>query len=558
MKSHLKHIAGLIALFVIINLASSHFFIRQDFTINQRFSLSNYSVELSQKIEKQVLVQVFLDGELPSNYKRLQREIGYLLEEYAAYNSLVKFEFIDPTNENRDPMEVANQFYENGMSPKVLNQLKNGEMREKIIFPWAIISYDGQKLPVKLISEQNQSENADLINNSIEELEYQLTNALKIVSQSKTKKLAIIKGQNELEDIYIADVLKGLKQYYYIAPFTLDSVEISPQKTLNQLSEFDLIIDAKPQEAFSEAKKHLVDQYIMNGGNAIWLTEHVKAEQDSLLKTGKSIALPIDLNLYDLFFSYGIRINPELVKDLYCAPISLAVGQGENTEINQFPWYFSPLSQRNKPHVLTKNLSPVKFDFANPIDTLKSDLKKEVLLQSSPLSAKIGVPTEISLDMIKTKPDPGRLNDGRLNLAVLVEGKFTSAYKNRIKPLKFNKDVSEGVNSMQAFISDGDFIKNEVSEGQPMSLGFDRFSGNTYGNKAFFINLVNYMLADQDLVGLRNKSIKTANLDRDKLNAAALSWQVLNLAIIPVLVIILALLSYYFKRKRYIKNTPFN
>ncbi len=553
MKKYLKHISLFLLVFISINLVSSQLFMRQDFTQNKRYSLSQYSIELTESIEKNVLVEVFLTGDLPSNYKRLEREIGYLLEEYSAYNSLVKFNFINPLNEADDAMEVANQFYENGMSPKILNQLKNGEMREKIIFPWAIITYNDQKTPVKLISENNQANQEELINSSIEELEYQLTNALKILSQPKAKKLAIIKGQNELDDIYIADLLKSLKQYYYIAAFTLDSVEVSPVKTLNQLSEYDLIIDAKPQETFNEKKKYLLDQYVMQGGKAVWLTEHVKAETDSLMKTGESIALALDLNLHDLFFSYGVRINPQLVKDIFCAPINLAVGQGQNTEINQFPWYYFPLSQRNKQHSINQNLSPVKFEFANPIDTLKNGLKKHILLQSSPLSAAIGTPMAISLDEIKSKPNRNLFNDGRQNLAVLLEGSFKSAYKNRIKPFEYPNSKDNSLSTHQAFISDGDFIKNKVSRGKPMPLGFDRFSGKNYGNKQFFINLINYMLADQQLVQLRNKSIKTANLDSDKLAASKLSWQLLNLIGLPALIIVFGFVSYYIKRKQFVK-----
>lgn len=554
MKQHIKHIVWVLLAFVLVNAIASQMFLRQDFTQNKRYSLSDYSKNLVSPLEKQVLVEVFLTGDLPSNYKRLEREIGYLLEEYAAYNSLIKFNFINPVSESDDAMRVANSFYENGMSPKVLNQLKNGEMSEKIIFPWAVISYGDQRFPVKLISDNNQANQEELINSSIEELEYQLTNVLKIVSENKSKKIAIIKGQNELQDVYIADVLKSLKEYYYLAAFTLDSVEVSAVKTYNQLSEYDLIIDAKPQNSFSEPKKYLLDQYIMQGGKAIWLTEHVAIDQDSLLKTGQSIALPKDLNLYDLFFSYGIRINPELVKDLYCAPINLAVGEAQNTEINQFPWFYSPLSQRNQPHPINRNLSPVKFDFTNPIDTLKGNLRTQILLQSSPLSAKIGTPTVISLEEVKTKPDPKTLNDDRLNLAVLKQGQFKSAYKNRLKPFKLETNLEESKPTQQAFISDGDLIKNEFNNGEIIPLGFDRFSGQVYGNKQFFINLVNYMLADQDLVNLRNKSIKTANLDSDSLKLSKLKWQLIYLLALPVFVIVFGVLSFYAKKRRYAKK----
>ena len=520
-------------------------------------SVTAYQVILKilvNSIDKSVVIEVFLNGEMPSEYKRLQREIRYLLEEYSAYNSLIKFDFINPVDDNQNAMDVANQFYENGMSPKVLNQMKNGEMSEKIIFPWALANYDGQKFPISLLSKNTKTETENVINTSIQEIEYQISNALKILTRKKSKKIAIIKGQGELDDMYIADAFRSLKNYYYIAPFTLDSVQSNPQKTFEELSDFDLIVEAKPQKAFSEEKKYLIDQYIMQGGSAIWLTEHVTAEQDSLMKNQSLFALPKDLNLHDLFFEYGIRINPQLVKDLYCAPISLATGSGRDTEINQFPWLYAPLSQRNQPHIITKNLLPIKFDYANPIDTLKNDLKKEILLQSSPLSQIVGVPKEINLNLIQQKPNPEDFRNDRQNLAVLVEGEFKSAYKNRLKPFDLNNQKDDGVFTSQAFISDGDVIKNEVSKGEILELGFDRLSGNAYGNKQFLINLTNYMLGDKDLVSLRNKSIKTANFDQAKVKNSKIKWQIINIALAPFLMIVFGALMFFFKRKKYVKS----
>ncbi|MGO1752623.1 MAG: gliding motility-associated ABC transporter substrate-binding protein GldG [Psychroflexus sp.] len=554
MSKSFKHILGLIIFLVLINITSSSFFVRQDFTHDKRYSLSNYSQVLTDKLNKSVHLEIYLNGDMPSEYKRLQREIRYLLEEYAAYNPLIKFSFINPIDDGKNAMEVANQFYQNGMSPKVLNQMKNGEMSEKIIFPWAVASFGEQKIPVSLLSKNTQVDTENLINTSIQEIEYQITNALKILTQNKSKKIAIIKGQGELEDMYIADAFRSLKNYYYIAPFTLDSVQSNPQKTFEELSDFDLIVEAKPQKAFSEEKKHLIDQYIMQGGSAIWLTEHVTAEQDSLMKNQSLFALPKDLNLHDLFFEYGIRINPQLVKDLYCAPISLATGSGRDTEINQFPWLYAPLSQRNQPHIITKNLLPIKFDYANPIDTLKNDLKKEILLQSSPLSQIVGVPKEINLNLIQQKPNPEDFRNDRQNLAVLVEGEFKSAYKNRLKPFDLNNQKDDGVFTSQAFISDGDVIKNEVSKGEILELGFDRLSGNAYGNKQFLINLTNYMLGDKDLVSLRNKSIKTANFDQAKVKNSKTKWQIINIALAPFLMIVFGALMFFLKRRKYVKS----
>jgi len=549
--SHKKAL-GIIVLLVFINLVATQFFKRIDFTSDGRYTLAESSRDLVETIDKPLLVKVFLTGDLPSEFNRLQTEARYILEEFKAYNSNIKFEFVDPLEGDKDAMEVANQFYDNEMSPESLNIRENGKLTERLIFPWAIADYGGKQVPIQLLQKTLTQSNSEMIQRSVQNLEYAFVDGITKLSRERTKKIAILRGQGELQDRYLADFLSTLKDYYLIAPFTLDSVNTSPQRTLDVLNTYDLIIDAKPTERFSDEKNYVLDQYLMNGGKAIWLTEQVIAEKDSLYKASKkTLAFPRNLNLYSLFFRYGVRINPQLVNDLYSAPIVLASGSGNSTQLSRFPWFYDPLGNPAESHPITENLSPVRFEFANPIDTLESDLKKTILLESSNLSRVIGTPFEVTLDEITKEPDPRLYTTGHFPLAVLVEGEFNSAFKSKLKPLTLQSPKDKSPQTQQVFISDGDLIKNQLESGKPLELGFDRYTGLTYGNKTFLLNVVNYLLDDQSLVKTRSKSISLDEMDLEALESTKLKWQLFNVIVPIISITVFGLIVLYWRKRKY-------
>jgi gliding-associated putative ABC transporter substrate-binding component GldG len=438
------------------------------------------------------------------------------------------------------------------MSPESLNIRENGKLTERLIFPWAMADYGGMQIPIQLLQKTLTQSNSEMIQRSVQNLEYTFVDGMTKLSRKRTKKIAVIKGQGELADRYLADFLSTLKDYYLIAPFTLDSVDTTPQKTLDVLNTYDLIIDAKPTKAFTDEKNYVLDQYLMNGGKAIWLIEHVVAEKDSLYKASKkTVAFPIDLNLYSLFFRYGVRINPQLVNDLYSAPIVLASGSGNSSQLSRFPWFYDPLGEPVEEHPITENLSPVKFEFANPIDTLESHLNKTILLESSNLSRVIGTPAEVSLDEITKEPDPRLYTTGHFPLAVLVEGEFNSAFKSKLKPLTLQSPKDRSPQTQQVFISDGDLIKNQLEDGKPLELGFDRFTGLTYGNKTFLLNMVNYLLGDESLVKTRSKSISLDEMDLEKLKSTKLKWQLFNVIVPIASIISFGLIVVYWRKRKY-------
>lgn len=537
MKKSIKHIIGWLAVLILLNWGSYNVYKRFDFTSDKRFTLSETSKHFINSISKPMTITVFLQGDMSSEFKRLQRETQFLLEELNIQNNLIKYRFVNPIGKTDNPQQVGNRFYKSGMMPENLSVMKNGKLTKTIIFPWAIVSYDGKQMPVHLLNKTQSTEVETMINTSVQNLEYAFTDVILKLSRERRKKIAVIRSNGELKDRYLADFLKTVSDYYLIAPFSLDSVQKYPDKILEELQKFDAIIEAKPTEAFTEGEVYILDQYIMQGGKALWMLENVAIEKDSLKQNGSNIAFPRDLNLLNLFFKYGVRINYELINDLYSAPIYLTTGKAENTQLNPYPWFYEPLVETDNSHPIVSNINAVKFEFANSIDTLKNDITKTVLLKSSRFSRVEGTPREISLDQINTKPNPEMYPNGHYPLAVLLEGKFNSVYDNRITPYNLENHIDKSLPTKQIIISDGDIAKNELQKGKPLSLGFDRFTGETYGNKTFLINALNYLLGDEDLVKLRNKQINIPILNAEKLQADSLFWQIFNIVFGIVLII---------------------
>ena len=553
--SKYKSVVLFIVILIAVNFAASQYFERLDLTQDKRYTLSKASEEIIDDIEEPIIIDVFLKGDFPSEFKRLQNETRQILEEYAAKNSNIIFNFIDPLAEGANAQQVAQQFYQMGMSPARVNVMENGQNSETIIFPWAMANLGQKSVKIGLLKNQLGSSDEDRVTNSVQQLEYAFTDAISKLIYPRKKKIAVMRGNGELPNPNIADFVKTLQQYYFMAPFTLDSAAVNPQKTLQELKEYDLIIEAKPTEPFTENEKYILDQYTMNGGKSLWLTESVAMEKDSLLNaTGAAFALPKDLNLGDFFFSYGLRINPSLVNDMYSAPIILATGSGNDTRFNPYPWFYSPLTSSPNDHPIINNIEAVKFDFANPIDTLKNSLQKTVLLSSSPRSKIEGTPREISLEIVGQEPDVASYTDGEQALAVLLEGEFTSVYNNRLKPFEIQDNLNKSKLTEMLVISDGDVIKNDLQQGAPLELGFQKYTGSTYGNKEFLLNAVNYMLDDRGLMDIRTKKVTIAFLDPQKTAAERNKWQLLNIAL-PLLILgIFALLYNWLRRRKYIRK----
>lgn len=553
-KKNIVSIAILVAGLILLNILGNYFYKRFDLTQDKRFTLSAEAKEIVDYVDSPIIVDVFLKGNFPPEFRRLQSETEQLLEEFSAYNSNIKFDFINPTEKGNEAFQ--SQFEKFGLTPAQVSVTESGKQSTELVYPWALAHHDGKTVKIPLLKNQLGATSEERVNSSLQNLQYAFADGFKKLATQKSKKIAVLKGNGEYDDRYIADFFATLREYYFIAPFTLDSVATNPEKTLDALNGFDLIVAAQPTEPFSDAEKYVLDQFIMNGGKSLWLMDATQMQMDTI--SGNMFAFGKDLNLNDFFFKYGIRINPNLVKDVYSAPIVLASGDEREAQYNRYPWFFSPLSSSANNHPIVSNIEAVKFDYASAIDTLPNNIKKTVLLSTSPISKIVGLPFPIDFDVeipknlqvVNEGPNPNEYNAGEIPLAVLLEGQFTSAFKNRVKPLKLNvKNIDDGKPSKMVVISDGDIIKNQLQGNRPLELGFDKMTNQFYGNKEFLLNTVNYLLDDSGLINIRTRQIAVPFLDPQKTVEQRSKWQTLNL-LLPLGLLALFGIAFNFYRKR--------
>tara|TARA_R110000851_G_scaffold190370_1_gene340703 strand:+ start:11591 stop:13282 length:1692 start_codon:yes stop_codon:yes gene_type:complete len=554
-KKDIVSIAVLAAGLILLNVLGNYFYKRFDLTQDKRFTLSEEAKEIVDYVDSPIIVDVFLKGNFPPEFRRLQSETEQLLEEFSAYNSNIKFEFVNPTEKGNEAFQ--SQFEKFGLTPAQVSVTESGKQSTELVYPWALAHHNGKSVKIPLLKNQLGATSEERVNSSLQNLQYAFADGFKKLATQKSKKIAVLKGNGEYDDRYIADFFATLREYYFIAPFTLDSVATNPEKTLDALNGFDLIVAAQPTEPFSDAEKYVLDQFIMNGGKSLWLMDATQMQMDTI--SGNMFAFGKDLNLNDFFFKYGIRINPNLVKDVYSAPIVLASGDEREAQYNRYPWFFSPLSSSANNHPIVSNIEAVKFDYASAIDTLPNNIKKTVLLSTSPISKIVGLPFPIDFDVeipknlqvVNEGPNPNEYNAGEVPLAVLLEGSFTSAYKNRVKPIKLNgvENKDDGKPSKMLVISDGDIIKNQLQGSRPLELGFDKMTNQFYGNKEFLLNTVNYLLDDSGLINIRTRQIAVPFLDPQKTVEQRSKWQTLNL-LLPLGLLALFGIAFNFYRKR--------
>ncbi len=557
-KKNIVSLAFLIVGLILLNILGNYFYQRFDLTQDKRFTLSEAAKDIVEKVDSPIVVDVFLKGNFPPEFQRLQNETEQLLKEFSAFNPNIKFEFINPLEEGKNLETFQQQSEKFGLTPAQISVTENGKQSTELVYPWALAYYNGKTVKIPLLKNDLGATSEERVSSSIQNLQYAFADGFKKLSSEKSKKVAVLKGNGEYDDRYIADFFSSLREYYYIAPFTLDSVSVNPEKTLKTLQGYDLVVAAQPTEAFSDAEKYILDQYLMNGGKTLWLLDATLMQTDSV--SGRTFAFGKDLNLNDFFFKYGIRINPNLVKDVYSAPIVLASGDEREAQYNSYPWFFSPLSSSANNHPIVSNIEAVKFNYASAIDTLPNNIKKTVLLSTSPITKIVGLPAPIDFDteipqnlqVVNEGPKPNEYNAGEVPLAVLLEGEFTSAYKNRVKPIKLEgslKNIDDGKPSKMVVISDGDVIKNQMQGNRPLELGFDKMTNTFYGNKEFLLNTVNYLLDDSGLINIRTRQIAVPFLDPQKTVEQRTKWQILNL-LLPLGLLGVFGVAFTFYRKR--------
>jgi len=553
-----------------VNLFVQAFFLRIDLTEEKRFSLSNPTKELLKNLDKRILIKVYLEGNFPPGFEKLQRETKQTLDEFRAYTDKIDYQFIDPSDQVDDKarQEVYQQLESKGLQPFNLEVSENGGSRRLQVFPGAVLSLGEREISLQILQSQMGRSAESQLNASIEKLEYTLASAIKKITQEKRPKIAFIEGHNELKARFIADLGRTLSEHYQLERFNLrefikDSVtgEISVEQQIRRLNIFDALLIAKPQSAFSDLDRYLIDQFIMKGGTTLWFIDAVQAEMDSLSNRSEFLAFPIDerLNLRDMLFKYGVRINADLVQDIVAA--------GVNDSKQVLPWIYSPLVMPYINHPITKDLNGIRLEFASSIDTIQTPgIKKTILLQSSQYSKKSNAPHLVSLARLYQEPQIEAFQEKGIPLGVLLEGSFESAYKNRVVPKNFNGVtlplVEKSKPAQMLVISDGDIVKNQLNivnpqlpKGLPLTTGYDQFTGMQYGNKDFLLNAFDYLLDESGLMELRGRELKIRLLDSQRVKSERSFWIGLNAALPIGIILLFAFFQIQMRKRRFAKKS---
>lgn len=548
-KNNIKKLLITIVVVVALNILGNRFFKRFDLTSDKRYTLSETTLNTLKNIKDPVYIDVFLDGEFPSEFKRLQSETRQILEEFRAYNSNIIFKFNDPRADEATAQQYTAELISLGFTPTNINQTVKGKKSLTQIFPWAIANLGEKSVRVPLLVNNFGNKPEQNINQSVQLLEFAFTDAITKLTNIEKKKIAILKGNGEMQDKYLADFLITAKEYYALGEFNLDSLKSDLPKTLENLKRFDAAIIVKPTEAFSDEEKYILDQYIMNGGKTIWLIDQVNIDLDHLQNQEQiNLATPIDLNLDDMFFKYGVRINPRLIQDLLSTPITVIGNDNKDFPID---WLYSPILRSEENHPINKNINLVKLEFANQIDTLPNNIKKTVLLKSSPQSRVVGTPVMVGLNQFMQELDESVFNKGNQITGVLLEGNFSSAFKNRVKPFAINKPSDEGVENKMIIVADGDIVNYNYVNKKPLVNGLDQWTQQVYGNKDFLMNSVNYLLDDKGLINIRNKNIELPLLDGQKVSNKYTFSQIVTIGLPIVLLGIFGVLFTFLRKRKY-------
>ena len=549
MKNRLNFIINLFFPILAVTLAQWIDF-RLDFTQDQRYTLNSSTIEILETLDRPIKIEVFLSGKLPADYLRLLGEIKGLIQSMDAHSNKILIEYIDPHEGASNSAELINEMNQYGISPEYILSEKNQALEQIVIFPWAIVSDGNKTFRIPLITNKLGDSRQEKINRSIAQIEFKFFDAFFKLNRKQKKKLAVLTSHGTSDNKKITDLMKDLQPYYKLASFDMKALEKDPIKTLENLKRFELLVISNPKNAFSKEEKYIIDQHLINGGKQLWMINPVAINHDSLLNPkGNAVASTIELNMSNIFFKYGFRLEKNLVKDLYCAPIVLATGTQNQTQYLPIPWPYYPLVQPSN-HPIGNGISNLWFKFPSTIDTLKSTAKKTVLVATSDFSQKVKVPINIQLNEASEKLIPSSFNQPSQTLGILISGNLLSAFKNRIKPFKLHNHAEKGESEMIIF-SDGTLAENQLEKGKPLVLGYDKWTNNFYDNKVFLKNSIHYLMNDHDLLKIRNKSISIPIFDLESVSQKSNRWRI-TLLILPLLLLAgIGTIFYRHRKSRY-------
>lgn len=558
-----------IVIIISVNYISSIVYTRFDLTSEKRYTLSDETMEIVKNLDDIVYFKIYLEGDFPAGFKRLRKETMEILDEFRAYNKNIQYEFINPSASS--DLEERNDTYrilvQQGLNPTNLQVKTNSGIDQQVIFPGAIINYRDKEIPVELLDTQINTPPELVLNNSIQALEFKFANAIHKLTIRQKHNIVFIEGHGELDEMETFDISQAFTQDYAVGRLTINGqidalvsrrlVDSTNQKYVIK-PKFSAIIIAGPESTFDGKDRFIIDQYIMYGGKVLWLIDPLNASMDSIQGSESTIATEKPLDLQSQLFTYGVKLNNDLVTDLIAISIPLRTGQvGNKPRIDFFTWYYFPLITPVSQHPIVRNLNAIKTQFVSSIDTVLGGVSKTILLQTSPYSRTLKAPAVINLAITRQNPDERLYVGPPKSIAVLLEGEFLSDFRNRIPPeIANNKEIGfKGVSQKTSMIiiSDGDIIRNQfhIPEGYPLPLGYDQFTRETYGNKAFILNAMSYLVDGPGLISSRSKEMRLRMLDKTKINNNKIFWQSFNLVAPLLLILVLAVLMIWTRKRKY-------
>lgn len=556
-KKDLIQLFGVILGIIVLNILAQFAFTRIDFTKEKRYTISDISINILRNLKEPVSVTVYLEGEFPSGFKRLSRATKDLLSDYKAYaDGNLQFEFVDLLKERsqQEKEGIIEELENIGIYSTKLDVETESGRTNQLIIPYAIVNYNEKTIPVNLLQTRIGLNPQEVLNNSIQNLEYAFSSAIKKVSSGGKPRVGFTEGHGELSDLQLQDAMKSLSDGYEAGRIDLASI------TFDGLAKLKVMVIAKPATAFSEVEKYKIDQFLMRGGKIIWTIDQVNADLENMRNSagGEQLAFQNKLNLDDQLFTYGVRINYDLVGDMNSAQIPVSVGEvGGQAQIQLVPWLFYPIIMPISTHPLVKNLEGIKTEFINTIDTIGvANVRKTILLTTSPYNRELQAPTIVSLNMIEDTPDPERFQSPPKAVSVLLEGQFKSNFLNRAIPdgaIGGGETIAKSNYTKMLVFSDGDVFKNDVIEkdGSTLPLGFDRYTQQSFGNKTFLLNVVDFLTDDAGLIDLRTKEIQLRLLDKGKIVAEKTNWQLINTTIPLIMLILFGIFQHIYRKRKY-------
>ncbi len=545
-------LANALVFVAILNFLGSSYFFRIDLTEEKRFTIKSQTKELLSNLDDAVYVEVFLEGELNPGFERFKKSIRETLEEFRIYSKdRVRVTFTEPTLAlgERARNEFIADLTARGVSPRNVIETKNGQRVEKLVFPGAIVSYGGMEKGVMLLKGNAMQGPQQALNHAIEGVEYEIANTIYTLTNNNRKRIGFVAKHGELEGNRLISFENSLSEQYDVLSVALDQKE--------KLAGVDALIIAKPTHAFSNNDKYYLDQYLMKGGRLLLLLDRLDAAMDSA-SSDNYFAFPYDLNLDDQLFKYGVRINQDLIQDRVSGRYPIVVSNAGKPQIMQMEWPFFPLVNQYSDHPVTRNLDASLLRFASSIDTVKAvGVKKTPLLFSSSYSRKAAAPVKVGVNDLRNQLQTGAFNEQKIPLGYLLEGTFTSLYKNRFSPTGADTAGyrSESVPTKLIVIADGDIMRNDVNPrtGEAQPLGFDPFSQYTFANQDLLLNAIAYLTEENGLIKARNKEIKIRPLDKEKIKNERVFWQVINIVAPLLLLIIFGFSRSYWRKLKYSK-----